>query len=158
MQKQGSCLSGWVAPEQQSSNPKSSSSSSSSSSVFLLPLDPDRWVLASQTPPPVANRPEAKLHPPVEEDKWLLRKKSQAQVLGLLYLLFFFVFSGFRLNALLFSHAGSPVQELLVLPTVCDLFSCLKVGGDKDKWLHRAAEQVSWCLHSNAAVSLTSSG
>lgn len=48
------------------------------------------------------------------------------------------------------------LQELLVLPTVCDLFSCLKVGGDKDKWLHRAAEQVSRCLVSAATVILTS--
>lgn len=30
-----------------------------------------------------------------------------------------------------------------MLPTVCDLFSCMKMGGDKEKWLHRAAEQVS---------------
>lgn len=110
VQKQGSSLSSWMAPEQQSSHPKPSSSSSSSS-VFLLPLDPDRWVLASQAPPPADNRSEVKPCPPAEEDKWLLRKKSQA-------------------------------QERLVLPTVCDLFSCLKVGGDKDKWLHRAAEQM----------------
>lgn len=45
-----------------------------------------------------------------------------------------------------------------MLPTVCDLFSCLKVGGDKDKWLHRAAEQVSRCLVSAATVALTSPG
>lgn len=30
-----------------------------------------------------------------------------------------------------------------MLPTVCDLFSCMKMGGDNEKWLHRAAEQVS---------------
>lgn len=41
------------------------------------------------------------------------------------------------------------------MPTVCDLFSCLKVGGDKEKWLHRAAEQVSWCLLRAAQVTLT---
>lgn len=58
----------------------------------------------------------------------------------------------------LFPHAGSPLQELLVLPTVCDLFSCLKVGGDKDKWLHRAAEPVSWFLLSDAATALTCPG
>lgn len=80
VQKQGSSLSSWVAPEQQSSHPKPSSSSSSSS-VFLLPLDSDRWVLASQAPPPADNRSEVKPCPPAEEDKWLLRKKSQAQVL-----------------------------------------------------------------------------
>uniref|UniRef100_A0A3B4EXF5 Nuclear receptor coactivator 4 n=1 Tax=Pundamilia nyererei TaxID=303518 RepID=A0A3B4EXF5_9CICH len=49
-----------------------------------------------------------------EEDKWLLRKRSQAQ------------------------------ERLAVaLPTMCDLFSCMKVGGDKEKWLHRSPIQVS---------------
>lgn len=30
-----------------------------------------------------------------------------------------------------------------MLPAVCDLFSCMKVGGDKDRWLQKAAMQVS---------------
>ncbi|XP_006806941.1 nuclear receptor coactivator 4 [Neolamprologus brichardi] len=48
-----------------------------------------------------------------EEDKWLLRKRSQAQ------------------------------ERLAVaLPTMCDLFSCMKVGGDKEKWLHRSPVQM----------------
>lgn len=34
-------------------------------------------------------------------------------------------------------------QERLALPSVCDLFSCMKVGGDKEKWLHKAPVQVS---------------
>ncbi|XP_026164920.1 nuclear receptor coactivator 4 isoform X2 [Mastacembelus armatus] len=33
-------------------------------------------------------------------------------------------------------------QERLVLPSVCDLFSCMKLGGDKEKWLHRAPVQM----------------
>uniref|UniRef100_A0A1A7X7M5 Nuclear receptor coactivator 4 n=2 Tax=Iconisemion striatum TaxID=60296 RepID=A0A1A7X7M5_9TELE len=36
----------------------------------------------------------------------------------------------------------SQTQECLVLPAVCELFSCMKVGGDKDKWLHKAAIQM----------------
>uniref|UniRef100_A0A3Q0R4B1 Nuclear receptor coactivator 4 n=1 Tax=Amphilophus citrinellus TaxID=61819 RepID=A0A3Q0R4B1_AMPCI len=53
-----------------------------------------------------------------EEDKWLLKKRSHAQE---------------RLAA--------------ALPTMCDLFSCMKVGGDKEKWLHRAPVQVSYLQH-----------
>lgn len=40
----------------------------------------------------------------------------------------------------------------MALPTMCDLFSCMKVGGDKEKWLHRSPVQVShlhrvtWCV------------
>ncbi|XP_067276732.1 nuclear receptor coactivator 4 [Pseudorasbora parva] len=33
-------------------------------------------------------------------------------------------------------------QERLGLPTVCDLFSCMKLGGDKEKWLHHATTQI----------------
>lgn len=33
-------------------------------------------------------------------------------------------------------------QERLGLPIVCDLFSCMKLGGDKEKWLHQAATQI----------------
>ncbi|KAM9847909.1 nuclear receptor coactivator 4 isoform 2-T2 [Aulostomus maculatus] len=33
-------------------------------------------------------------------------------------------------------------EERLMLPTVCDLFSCLKMGGDKEKWLHKAPVQM----------------
>uniref|UniRef100_A0A3P8TDY7 Nuclear receptor coactivator 4 n=1 Tax=Amphiprion percula TaxID=161767 RepID=A0A3P8TDY7_AMPPE len=95
-----SSLSGWVSAEEDAVR-RPSSPLSSSSSMFQRPLDPDLWVL------PVKN-----LVPAVEEEeKWLLRKRSQA-------------------------------QERLVLPTVCDLFSCMKVGGDKDKWLHRAPVQM----------------
>jgi len=34
------------------------------------------------------------------------------------------------------------VQERLGLPTVCDLFSCMKLSGDKEKWLQHTATQV----------------
>uniref|UniRef100_A0A3Q1FFG7 Nuclear receptor coactivator 4 n=1 Tax=Acanthochromis polyacanthus TaxID=80966 RepID=A0A3Q1FFG7_9TELE len=88
-----SSLSGWVSPEDAVRKP--------SSSMFQQPLDPDLWVLPVKNPLPAVE----------EEDKWLLRKRSQA-------------------------------QERLVLPMMCDLFSCMKVGGDKDKWLHRAPVQM----------------
>ncbi|KAJ8248451.1 hypothetical protein GJAV_G00242150 [Gymnothorax javanicus] len=33
-------------------------------------------------------------------------------------------------------------QERYGLPTVCDLFACMKLGGDKEKWLHKAPIQM----------------
>ncbi|XP_060781548.1 nuclear receptor coactivator 4 isoform X2 [Neoarius graeffei] len=50
--------------------------------------------------------------PDAEEDKWLLRKRANVQ------------------------------QDRLGLPRVCDLFSCLKLDGDKEKWLHHTPIQV----------------
>ncbi|XP_044069481.1 nuclear receptor coactivator 4 isoform X2 [Siniperca chuatsi] len=111
-----SSLSGWVAPEEEKASREEHSSqfkpssSSSSSSPFQRPLDPELWVLPGQTPPPAPGS-GGPPRPAAEEDKWLLKKRSQA-------------------------------QERLALPTVCDLFSCMKVGGDKDKWLHKAPEQM----------------
>uniref|UniRef100_H2LDQ3 Nuclear receptor coactivator 4 n=1 Tax=Oryzias latipes TaxID=8090 RepID=H2LDQ3_ORYLA len=77
------------------------------SSPFQFPLNPELWVLPKAPGSEVAPHPVEDL-----EDKWLLRKRSQA-------------------------------QECLVLPAVCDLFSCMKMGGDKEKWLQKAAMQVS---------------
>ncbi|XP_033468820.1 nuclear receptor coactivator 4 isoform X3 [Epinephelus lanceolatus] len=107
-----SSLSGWVAPEVDKASREEHSSSfkpfssSSSPSPFQCPLDPELWVLPGQT---LGSGGQPR--PPAEEDKWLLRKRSQA-------------------------------QERLALPSVCDLFSCMKMGGDKDKWLHKAPEQM----------------
>ncbi|XP_023183212.1 nuclear receptor coactivator 4 isoform X1 [Xiphophorus maculatus] len=36
----------------------------------------------------------------------------------------------------------SQAQERLALPAVCELFSCMKMGGDKENWLHSAAVQM----------------
>ncbi|KAI3363563.1 hypothetical protein L3Q82_012172 [Scortum barcoo] len=106
-----SSLSGWVAPqEEKASREEHSSHFKPSSSPFQRPLDPDFWVLPGLTPPPAPGLGSGQPCPAAEEDKWLLKKRSQ-------------------------------VQERLALPTVCDLFSCMKVGGDKDKWLHKAPEQ-----------------
>ncbi|NWI50322.1 NCOA4 protein, partial [Calyptomena viridis] len=51
-------------------------------------------------------------NPPPAEDKWLLRKKAQVSI----------------------SDFG--------LPTVCDLFACMKLSGDNEKWLYRSPLQV----------------
>uniref|UniRef100_A0A3P9IJR7 Nuclear receptor coactivator 4 n=1 Tax=Oryzias latipes TaxID=8090 RepID=A0A3P9IJR7_ORYLA len=40
-------------------------------------------------------------------------------------------------------HKEHEHKECLVLPAVCDLFSCMKMGGDKEKWLQKAAMQAS---------------
>ncbi|KAM9803774.1 nuclear receptor coactivator 4 [Neosynchiropus ocellatus] len=37
----------------------------------------------------------------------------------------------------------SQTQECLKLPMVCDLFSCLKVGGDKEQWLYKSSLQLN---------------
>ncbi|KAK5909024.1 hypothetical protein CgunFtcFv8_017032 [Champsocephalus gunnari] len=61
-QKVQAILQAWLHP------PSSSPLPPSSSSPFLLPLDPQQWV-QSRSPTPQEE----------EEDKWLLRKRSQAQ-------------------------------------------------------------------------------
>ncbi|KAK2921514.1 nuclear receptor coactivator 4 isoform X2 [Channa argus] len=103
-------LSAWVAPgEEKASMEQHSSHSKPSSSLFSFqsPLDPDLWVLPVKTQA-TALTLGGQPSPAEVEDKWLLRKRSQAQV----------------------------------MPSVCDLFSCMKVGGDKEKWLHREPVQM----------------
>ncbi|XP_067466997.1 nuclear receptor coactivator 4 isoform X1 [Thunnus thynnus] len=108
-----SSLSGWVAPEEEKASREEHSSQfkPSSSSLFQLPLDPDLWVLPEKTSAPAPESAGQPRPAEEEEDKWLLKKRSQA-------------------------------QERLALPSVCDLFSCMKVGGDKEKWLHKAPVQM----------------
>ncbi|NWI99157.1 NCOA4 protein, partial [Crypturellus undulatus] len=80
---------------------------------FHLPLNVNSWVLTS-------NNLENTDPPPVE-DKWLLRKKAQVSV----------------------PHVPWAVaQPDFGLPTVCDLFACMKLSGDQDKWLYRTPLQV----------------
>ncbi|XP_040906000.1 nuclear receptor coactivator 4 isoform X2 [Toxotes jaculatrix] len=110
-----SSLSGCVVPEEEKASREDHSTqfkspSFSSPSPFQLPLNPDLWVLPGKTLTPAPGS-GGQHSPAEEEDKWLLKKRSQA-------------------------------QERLVLPTVCDLFSCMKVGGDKEKWLHKAPIQM----------------
>ncbi|XP_071335887.1 nuclear receptor coactivator 4 isoform X2 [Trachinotus anak] len=104
-------LSGWVAPEKKASREDHSSEfKPPSSSPFQHPLDPVLWIVPGKTLTPAPGAGDQP-RPAEEEDKWLLKKRSQA-------------------------------QERLALPTVCDLFSCMKVGGDKEKWLHKAPVQM----------------
>ncbi|NXP74137.1 NCOA4 protein, partial [Ramphastos sulfuratus] len=56
-------------------------------------------------------------NPPPAEDKWLLCKKAQVSI-SFCYI----------------SDFG--------LPTVCDLFACMKLNGDKEKWLYQTPLQV----------------
>ncbi|NXM73549.1 NCOA4 protein, partial [Serilophus lunatus] len=55
-------------------------------------------------------------NPPPAEDKWLLRKKAQVST--------------------------SVCNWDFGLPTVCDLFACMKLSGDNEKWLYRSPLQV----------------
>ncbi|XP_047459414.1 nuclear receptor coactivator 4 isoform X2 [Mugil cephalus] len=112
-----SSCSSWVAPDEEKGS-RENQNFSSSSSPFQCPMEPNMWVLREKTsgPPGPAGFPPGPPSPPgpaEEEDKWLLKKRNQVQV-----------------------------QERLAMPTMCDLFSCLKVGGDKDKWLHRTPVQM----------------
>ncbi|NWZ31614.1 NCOA4 protein, partial [Asarcornis scutulata] len=84
---------------------------------FHLPLNVNSWVLTSK------NLENA--NPPPVEDKWLLRKKAQVSML--LSFCYCCVLSSF-------SEFG--------LPTVCDLFACMKLNGDNEKWLYRTPLQV----------------
>ena len=75
-------LSGWVAPEEEkASREEHSSQFKTSPSLFQLPLDPELWVLPGQTCP-VAPGSGGPPQSAAEEDKWLLKKRSQAQVTG----------------------------------------------------------------------------
>ncbi|CAL8258642.1 unnamed protein product [Lota lota] len=123
-QKVQAILEAWLHP---TTTTTTSTPSSTWQSPFQSPLQTDRWVVGRDRSQGSGdadgtsgsqghqeeNLKEARAEP--EEDKWLLRKRSQ--------------------------------QERLALPTVCDLFSCLKVGGEKDKWLHKAPIQRPQISH-----------
>ncbi|XP_041723024.1 nuclear receptor coactivator 4 isoform X2 [Coregonus clupeaformis] len=118
-----SSLSAWVSQPASQGKEKASRVEHSSQfkgpkseSPFSKPLQPECWVLPEKTHSSTAATPRqesTKEQPNTEpeEDKWLLRKRANA-------------------------------QERLALPTVCDLFSCMKMGGEKEKWLHRAPMQM----------------
>lgn len=78
-------LSDWVAPHEEKASREEHSSHfkpSSSSSPFQSPSDLGLWVLPGQKSPPAVGRSKGEDHSPADEDKWLLRKRSQAQVTG----------------------------------------------------------------------------
>ncbi|XP_023363773.1 nuclear receptor coactivator 4 isoform X1 [Otolemur garnettii] len=59
------------------------------------------------------------------EDKWLLRKKAQ----------------GVLLNPPLQEERNFPLNRY-GLPAVCDLFACMQLKADKEKWLYRTPLQM----------------
>ncbi|XP_014009566.2 nuclear receptor coactivator 4 isoform X1 [Salmo salar] len=82
---------------------------------FSIPLKPECWVLPEKTHSSTAvtlRQESTKEQPSTEPEDKWLLRK--------------------RANA----------QERLSPPTVCDLFSCMKIGGDQEKWLHRAPIQM----------------
>ncbi|KAF1508996.1 Nuclear receptor coactivator 4, partial [Eudyptula minor] len=87
---------------------------------FHLPLNVNSWVLTSDD---LENA-----NPPPAEDKWLLRKKAQVSM-----------FISFCYCCVL-SQCARFID--FGLPTVCDLFACMKLNGDKEKWLYRTPLQV----------------
>ncbi|XP_039639802.1 nuclear receptor coactivator 4 isoform X1 [Perca fluviatilis] len=97
-QKVQAILEAWLHPPTPSSG-SGEEKAAREETLFQTPLDPDLWVVPGQTPPSPAD---------THEDKWLLRKRSQA-------------------------------QERL---SVCELFSCMKLSGDKDKWLQNTSQQM----------------
>lgn len=44
------------------------------------------------------------------------------------------------------------LQDRFGLPAVCDLFSCLKLDMDKEKWLHQAPIQVRTAIVYEAEI------
>ncbi|XP_070981329.1 nuclear receptor coactivator 4-like isoform X1 [Oncorhynchus clarkii lewisi] len=117
-----SSLSAWLSPPASQGEKASMEEHSSqfngpkSESPLSKPLQPECWVLPEKTHSSTAATPSqetTKEQPSTEpeEDKWLLRKRANA-------------------------------QERLAPSTVCDLFSCMKIGGDKEKWLHRVPIQM----------------
>uniref|UniRef100_A0A4W5PHP3 Nuclear receptor coactivator 4 n=1 Tax=Hucho hucho TaxID=62062 RepID=A0A4W5PHP3_9TELE len=116
-----SSLSAWLSPASQGEKGSMEEHSSQfngpkSESPLSNPLQPECWVLPEKTHSSTTatlSQETTKEQPSTEpeEDKWLLRKRTNA-------------------------------QERLALPTVCDLFSCMKIGGDKEKWLHRVPVQM----------------
>nr|XP_023826180.1 nuclear receptor coactivator 4 isoform X4 [Salvelinus alpinus] len=111
-------LSAWVSQPASQGEEKASRVEDSPKwvSPFSIPLQPEFWLVPAKTHSSTAVTPRqesTKEQPSTEpeEDKWLLRKRANA-------------------------------QERLAPPTVCDLFSCMKIGGDQEKGLHPAPIQM----------------
>ncbi|KAM5236497.1 nuclear receptor coactivator 4 [Ctenodactylus gundi] len=89
----------------------------SPATMFWCPFNTADWVLPAQ---------EVGTLSASSKDKWLLRKKAQE------------VF----LNSPLQEERSFP-PDRYSLPAVCDLFACMQLKVDKDKWLYRTPLQVS---------------
>lgn len=119
-----SCLSEWlIRPTCKGRNPKEVPSTEERAGKEMLkgpmttscrPFNTADWVLPGKK---VGNLSQFSSG----EDKWLLRKKAQEVFLN------------------------SPLQEehnFRGLPAVCDLFACMQLKVDKDKWLYRTPLQM----------------
>ncbi|XP_055026244.2 nuclear receptor coactivator 4 isoform X2 [Misgurnus anguillicaudatus] len=95
----------WTTLNVKTSVPENTSSKLSQNDNWLLP---EKKHISNTTDIP--SKTESEDGKDGKEDKWLLRKRANA-------------------------------QERLAMPTVCDLFSCMKLG-DKEKWLHQVATQI----------------
>ncbi|XP_006874676.1 PREDICTED: nuclear receptor coactivator 4-like [Chrysochloris asiatica] len=120
-------LSGWLMrPSCQEGSPKEVLSTEDTAGkqklVSLMatsrcPFNPADWVL------PVNTRNLSQV--PSGEDKWLLRKKAQEVLLK---------------SPLKEEHNFPP--DCYGLPAVCDLFACMQLKADKEKWLYRTPLQM----------------
>ncbi|NXL34431.1 NCOA4 protein, partial [Glaucidium brasilianum] len=116
-------LTSWLAtsehkaesPEEKASREKADNSFKS---PFLDLLAPFHLPLNVNSWVLTSNNVE-NVNPSPPEDKWLLRKKAQVSMFISL------------------CHCCD-----FGLPTVCDLFACMKLNGDKEKWLYRTPLQV----------------
>ncbi|KAM9476527.1 nuclear receptor coactivator 4 isoform 2-T2 [Clarias gariepinus] len=110
-----SSLSGWISSCKLVAKEKSTTEENlhvnllkDSESPFQKVLKSENWVLPEKKHTETSSKQKG-LELDTEEDKWLLRKRANAQDR---------------------------------LPSVCDLFSCLKLDGDKEKWLYRTPIQM----------------
>ncbi|XP_044521702.1 nuclear receptor coactivator 4 [Gracilinanus agilis] len=85
--------------------------------IWHHPINASDWVLPSKNTGSTSQPPG--------EDKWLLRKKAQEAFL----------------SSPLHEEHTFP-QDRYGLPTVCDLFACMQLKVDKDKWLYRTPVQI----------------
>ncbi|NXS10455.1 NCOA4 protein, partial [Neodrepanis coruscans] len=111
-------LTSWLAKAEhkaQSAEEKAEKADKSFKSPFLDLLAPFHLPLNVNSWVLTSNDTENANLPPAE-DKWLLRKKAQVSI------------------SVCYCDFG--------LPTVCDLFACMKLSGDNEKWLYRSPLQV----------------
>ncbi|XP_074089247.1 nuclear receptor coactivator 4 isoform X2 [Macrotis lagotis] len=85
--------------------------------IWHCPINAADWILPSKN--------TGSSSQPLGEDKWLLRKKAQEAFLS---------------SSLHEEHAFP--QDRYGLPAVCDLFACMQLKVDKDKWLYRTPVQI----------------
>ncbi|XP_062851971.1 nuclear receptor coactivator 4 isoform X2 [Trichomycterus rosablanca] len=114
-----SSLSAWVSPckmaKKEKADPEEHSSHFSlNTNPFYKPLQSESWLASEKKTHTETsnqhNKPQ-QANTDTEEDKWLLRKRANA-------------------------------QDRLNLPSVCDLFSCLKLDMEKENWLHQSPIQM----------------